>query len=78
VSITIERGIKRPLRGRDFHAALDRMQPGDSFMVDTLSQRRLALVVAKRGGFNVRSAHIPDRIYKGGHYRIWLEGKTND
>jgi hypothetical protein len=46
--------------------------------VETRSHRSLALMVAKRRGFKVRSLYMPDEIKVGGKYRIWLDGKPND
>jgi hypothetical protein len=82
MSIKIEHGIMRPLYGRgiskDFQKAFEQMSPGDSFTVETRSHRGIALMVAKRRGFKVRSLYMPDEIKVGGKYRIWLDDKPND
>ena len=69
MNITIERNVPIPRRYKsrnEYPTILGSMKVGESFVLETDSQRQGFLSAAKRYGFSITSRKID-----GGGYRVW-------
>ena len=65
-SVKIQKNVPIPTKRAKYDEIIDKMQIGDSFEVDTYSERSNAYIALVRAGFQITT-----RAQNNGKYRIW-------